>query len=183
LSIALHASLVMLFDGVPGRSGGVPPGSPLVVTLPRLAERPPESGRSVTSEMLQDAGGSARPEAVAPPQGGSVADASDGAAAIAGLPVERYRASRDLDVQPQAYFVPSLDSAEMAGTTGYQRVELKLWVSDAGIVDDAEVLSGSPVFSETVRRAFLGARFTPGMLGGKPVPAVVTFEVEYPEIR
>lgn len=162
LSIALHASLVMLFEGVPGRSGGGPPGSPLVVALPRLAERPPESGRSATSEMLQDAGGSALPEAVVLPQGGSVADASDGAAAIAGLPVERYRASRDLDVQPQAYFVPSLDSAEMAGTTGYQRVELKLWVSDAGIVNDAEVLSGSPVFQKRCE----GPSWAPASLPG-----------------
>jgi len=66
------------------------------------------------------------------------------------------------------------------------RVLVEFVVDSAGVADPETfgvVLTTSPLFTEAVRRAVLGTRFTPAMLDGRPVRQLVQmpFRFEHPE--
>ncbi len=61
------------------------------------------------------------------------------------------------------------------------KVVLRLWISEAGVVDNLAVLRAEPkgLFENAALEAFRTARFSPGMVLGTPVKSQITVEVEF----
>ena len=57
----------------------------------------------------------------------------------------------------------------------------KLFIGDNGVVEQVAILSSQPYgfFETAVIQAFDGARYTPGMRGGKPVRSQLTLAIEF----
>jgi protein TonB len=64
-------------------------------------------------------------------------------------------------------------------------VLIELYIDETGTVERVAILRAEPpgVFDASVKRAFSAARFTPGMKEGRPVPVLMTLEIEFESQR
>jgi TonB family protein len=104
------------------------------------------------------------------------------AARPAGLPIQRYYRTRELDVRPGIMTRVEPDYPEPAArrlVAGSVRIEL--YIDEAGRVERVQTLQADPpgYFEESTQRAFLAARFTPGMKDGRPVKVKIRLEVKF----
>lgn len=106
---------------------------------------------------------------------------ADGAAAPPGFGIESvtYLPTSVLSVRPKATTAPELQ-LPIGWLEAYGQAILKLYVNADGGVDDAVIvnINFAEELREPVRKAFLAMRFTPGELGGRPVPCVMTIETD-----
>ncbi len=98
------------------------------------------------------------------------------------LPEPRYFLTRELDVRPgiTARVEPEYpDAAARRALSG--KVMLRIYIDETGAVERAVALRADPpgYFEEAAARAFLAARFTPGLKGGRPVKVQMTLEVTF----
>lgn len=150
-SFALHAALVLALDSQLGatRSAAPGPGAALRVTL-REAEDIP------TREPV--------------------------AARAGTLPAPVYYRMSELDVRPwiMTRVEPQYpEAAARRSVTG--RVRIQLYIDEAGRVERVRTVRAVPpgFFEQSAERAFLAARFTPGMKNGRPVKVRMTLEVSF----
>jgi len=168
VSLGLHLSIGAAFDALPWRaSGALPEGQqqgrqPLQVAL--RGAPPPPPAEAPTPRFVPPA-----PPVAAPP-------------AMAGEPPAHYFLARELDARPVA--LAPIDPAYP--NDAYLRnvpgsVLVRLHLTETGEVEQAVILRADPpgYFEDAVRRAFLSARFSPGMRGGRPVRVQMTVEVRY----
>jgi protein TonB len=159
-ALLLSAGAHLTALSVAGTAGGPPPASaeapapPLRVTLAALGEEAAPAERKPV-----------RPKA-AP------------AAAPAPAP---YLRTAELDVRPQIknHVMPEYPRDVLPGTRG--RVILELRIGTDGKVAAIDVARAEPggVFEEAAVKAFSGARFSPGMKRGVPVPTLMRVEVSF----
>ena len=106
------------------------------------------------------------------------------AAKAASVPVaRRYYRSRELDVVPGIRTRVHPEYPHMAHVSG--KVTIRLYIDEHGTVEHVGILRAEPPghFEASARRAFLAARFTPGMKGGVPVKSQLTLQVDYSHPR
>lgn len=93
----------------------------------------------------------------------------------------RYLPTAELDTRPQimTQVHPEYPVELVSGTRG--RVVLELYIAQDGTLDRLRVARAEPAgrFEASALKAFSGARFTPGMKKGKPVPSLIRIEVTY----
>ncbi len=96
---------------------------------------------------------------------------------------KRYYRTRELDVVPGIMTRTNPEYPDMARVSG--KVLIRLFIDERGTVEHVAVLRAEPpgVFDASARRAFLAARFTPGMKAGVPVKAQLTLQVDYTQPR
>jgi TonB family protein len=92
-----------------------------------------------------------------------------------------YWSAAELDVRPQirTHVMPVYPPDLPAGIRG--RVVLELFISPSGKLERMRVARAEPRgrFEQAAFKAFLGARFAPGMRKGKPVPSLLRIEVTF----
>jgi len=91
----------------------------------------------------------------------------------------RYYRTRELDVVPGIMTRVVPEYPHMAHVNG--KVVIRLFIDERGTVEHVGVLRAEPPghFEASARRAFLAARFTPGMKGGVAVKSQLTLQVDY----
>jgi protein TonB len=171
VSLGLHLSIGAALDALPWRVSGARPdgqqqgGQRLQVALRGTPPPPAEVPATQSTQAV--------PFAAAPP-------------GPAGEPPPRYFLARELDARPVA--LAPIDPAYP--NDAYLRdipgsVLVRLHLTETGTVEKAEILRANPpgYFEDAVQRAFLAARFSPGMRGGRPVRVQMTVEVRYESPR
>lgn len=133
------------------------------------APRPPgHSGyaAAISALLVADAAAQDRP---------AIRPAENGAAPSA----KRYYRSRELDVVPGIMTRTHPEFPDMARVSG--KVLVRLFIDERGTVEHVGILRAEPpnIFEASARRAFLAARFTPGMKAGVPVKSQLTLQVDY----
>ena len=96
---------------------------------------------------------------------------------------KRYYRTRELDVVPGIKTRTDPEFPDMARVSG--KVLIRLFIDERGTVEHVAILRADPpgVFEASARRAFLAARFTPGMKAGVPVKSQLTLQVDYTQPR
>ena len=96
---------------------------------------------------------------------------------------QRYYRSRELDVVPGIRTRVHPEYPHMAHVSG--KVTIRLYIDEHGTVEHVGILRAEPPghFEASAQRAFLAARFTPGMKGGVPVKSQLTLQVDYKQPR
>lgn len=155
LSLTAHLLVAWGLSALPGVPGGEPGGAASDALRARL----------LGTETVAQAGTSRR---------GAAGTGSSRAAA-------RYLPAAELDVRPQimTHVNPEYPPELVAGIRG--RVVLELYIAQNGTLDRIRVARAEPPgrFEASAVKAFTGARFTPGMKKGKPVPSLVRIELTY----
>ena len=101
-------------------------------------------------------------------------------AAGASLPAPpRYYRTRELDVVPGIMTRVHPEYPQLAHVSG--KVVIRLFIDESGTVEHVAVMRADPpgIFEASARRAFLAARFTPGMKAGAPVRTQMVLELSY----
>ncbi|MGQ0545947.1 MAG: energy transducer TonB [Betaproteobacteria bacterium] len=95
----------------------------------------------------------------------------------------RYWRTRELDVVPGIRTRVHPEFPDLARVSG--KVLIRLFIDERGTVEHVAILRAEPagVFEASARRAFLAARFTPGMKSGVPVKSQLTLQVDYTQPR
>lgn len=95
----------------------------------------------------------------------------------------RYYRTRELDVVPGIMTRTHPEFPDMARVSG--KVLIRLFIDERGTVEHVAILRAEPpnIFEASARRAFLAARFTPGMKAGVPVKSQLTLQVDYTQPR
>ena len=95
----------------------------------------------------------------------------------------RYYRTRELDVVPGIMTRTHPEFPDMARVSG--KVLIRLFIDERGTVEHVAILRAEPrgVFEASAQRAFLAARFTPGMKAGVPVKSQLTLQVDYTQPR
>ncbi len=123
------------------------------------------------------------PRTVAPAPSAAVQAAPTPAPATRSLLPERlYFLTRELDVRPgiMTQVEPAYpEAAARRFLSG--KVVLRIYIEETGEVSRAQVLSAEPpgYFEASAERAFLAARFSPGMKDGRAVKVQMTLEVSF----
>lgn len=91
----------------------------------------------------------------------------------------RYYRTSELDVVPGIMTRVAPEYPQLARKSG--KVVIRLFIDERGSVERVDVLRSEPkgYFEASAQRAFLAARFTPGMKSGKPVRTQMTLQVDY----
>jgi TonB family protein len=171
-SAALHLALLGLLQAPFGARWGEiawTRGAPPI----RATLRDSEPG---AAPPLASAPGAQLPAAKAP------GESDTGRAPRALLPESHYYRTKELDVPPGIMTRVQPDYPEAAARSFLSgRVVIRLYISEAGAVERVAVLRAEPpgYFEQSAERAFLAARFSPGMKGGRPVKVQMTLEVSF----
>ena len=187
-SFAVHAALVGGLEFLPGGmrwgdwSAGGPVGAPVSLRVGFRTEAHEAPPAPEPSAIDASASRSPAPAADPPPAPG---DAPAGAAerpAFAPLPALRYYRTRDLDVRPGILVRVEPEFPEAAARRFLSgRVVAQLLIDESGAVERVEVIEAEPpgYFEAAARKAFLAARFTPGMKDGRPVRVQMLLELNF----
>ena len=186
-SIALHAYGLALLEAMPrGMSWGelsmLEPGG-RTKTL-RAVLRPEQQAAAwvppVAPALPQPAAVPVPPEPLpAPPgqPGGSAA-----APSFSPLPPHRYFQTRELDVRPGILVHVRPEYPEAAARRFLSgRVVARLLIDESGAVERVAIVSAEPpgYFEESATKAFMAARFSPGMKDGRAVRVQMLLEVTF----
>lgn len=119
--------------------------------------------------------------AQAPAQPAAAPAGSGGRRAVGTARAPRYLPAAELEARPQimSRVNPEYPKDLVAGSRG--RVVLELFIARDGTLDRVQVARAEPPgrFEDSALKAFSGARFTPGMKNGIPVPSLMRIEVTY----
>ena len=103
------------------------------------------------------------------------------AATLPLFPAAAYYRPDELDKRPQIkkQIEPEFPLSVNPGAKGV--VNARLFIDASGIVEQVLILSAQPIglFEHSVVQAFEGARYTPGIRGGKPVRSQLTLAIEF----
>ena len=103
------------------------------------------------------------------------------AATLPLFPTAAYYRPDELDKRPQIkkQIEPEFPLSVNPGAKGV--VNARLFIDASGIVEQVLILSAQPIglFEHAVVQAFEGARYTPGIRGGKPVRSQLTLAIEF----
>ena len=176
-SIVLHAWAAAVLDGLPrgaqrGEAAQLEAGRPKPL---RVAFRSAEPGpRPDVAEG----------EATATAPRAPAAQAGAGTTAQPGLslPDPRYYTTKELDVRPGILVRVDPEYPEAAARRFLSgRVVARLLINPAGAVEKVEIVGAEPpgYFEAAAEKAFLAARFTPGMKGGRAVYVQLLLEVSF----
>lgn len=177
-SLALHAYALVVLEALPqgmrwGELSLLQPGEARAL---RATLRPLAAAAAAPASPAPEATPPARPAA---PEAG----AGEGReAALAPLPAPRYYATRELDVRPGILvrIEPEFpDAAARRFLSG--RVVARLLIDESGAVEKVLIVTAEPpgYFEDAAQRAFLAARFTPGMKGGRAVRVQMLLEITF----
>ena len=168
VSLGLHLSVATALDALPWSvSGGQrerqPPGGQRMQVALRGTPTPPVVEAAAPLPLPP------APYVAAPP-------------GAAGEPPAHYFLARELDARPVALapIEPAYpNDAYLRDVPG--SVVVRLHINETGVVEKADILRATPpgYFEDAVQRAFLTARFSPGIRGGRPVRVQMTIEVRY----
>ena len=184
-SLALHLYALAVLDALPrgmrwGELALLQPGGArsLRVTLQPLAAGPaPETPVAPPAETVPTA---AAPAAV-PPRAG--ADATPAPApAFSPRPAQRYYTTREVDARPGILMQVEPEYPEAAARRFLSgRVVARLLIDETGAVEKVAVVSAEPpgYFEAAAEKAFLAARFTPGIKDGRPVRVQMLLEINF----
>lgn len=169
VSLGLHLSIGTALDSLPWRvSGSLPDGRKQGAQRLQVALRgaPPPPAEAPAPYLIP-------PVAALPIAAGEPPATS---------PAAHYFLARELDARPVALtsIEPAYpNDAFLRNVPGSVVVQLHL--SETGEVEKAVILRANPpgYFEDAVQRAFMTARFSPGMRGGRPVRVQMTVEVRY----
>lgn len=188
VSAALHLALVASLQAPFGaRWGGVEsaPARPIRATL--LGAPAPQP--AVEPVMEPRAAVPAPAESAPPPPPAPAAQPSAPIQAEAPaeppralLPESKYYRTRELDVPPGIMTRVEPQYPEAAARRLLSgKVVLRLFLAESGQVERAEVVKADPpgYFEGAAERAFLAARFSPGMKDGRPVKVQMVLEVAF----
>jgi len=109
--------------------------------------------------------------------GGSAA-----APTLSPLPPQRYFQTRELDVRPGILVRIEPEYPEAAARRFLSgRVIARLLIDESGAVERVAIVSAEPpgYFEESAVRAFMAARFTPGMKDGRAVRVQMLLEITF----
>lgn len=98
------------------------------------------------------------------------------------LPAQRYYRTNELDVRPGIMTRVQPEYPEPAARHFVSgSVRIQLYIDETGRVERVQTLRAEPpgYFEQSAERAFLAARFTPAMKGGKPVKVRMVLEVSF----
>ncbi|MEP7155317.1 MAG: energy transducer TonB [Betaproteobacteria bacterium] len=133
-----------------------------------------ESGNAV-SVADSNAGGDAIPAA------GDRASPSSAALVVPVVPVTTYYRSDELDTRPEItrQIEPEFPKSVNPDIKGV--VVARLFIGVDGLVEQVQIVSAQPpgLFEAAVEKSFAGARYTPGMRGGKPVRSQLTLAFDF----
>jgi protein TonB len=95
----------------------------------------------------------------------------------------RYYRTRELDIVPGIMTRVQPEFPQYVHTNG--KVVIRLFIDEAGTVEHVAIVRADPpgTFDASAQRAFLAAKFTPGMKGGVPVRTQVVLELSYTQPR
>lgn len=181
LHAALGASLQTPFGA---RWGSVEPGSSraLRATLRTVPPALPEQLPAAAPLPEAPPAAAPPPEPAVTPATPTRADAQAEAPPRAVLPESRYYRTRELDVPPGIMTRVEPEFPEAAARRMLSgKVVLRLFLAESGHVERAEVVKAEPPghFESAAERAFLGARFSPGIKDGRPVKVQITLEIAF----
>jgi len=99
------------------------------------------------------------------------------------IPAPAYYTSDQLTKRPRPTSQPRLDVPESAPSFASGKVVLRLWISELGGVDSANVENSDvpEAVAAAAKAAFGKVRFVPGEINGRRVGAVMRIEVSYDE--
>ena len=120
-------------------------------------------------------------ESLVPAEGTGRRQGAASEAPFSPLPAQEYLLSRELDGKPgplariEPEYPPAGATRSLSGS-----VVLRLYINERGSVDRVEIVRASEAaFEEAARRAFLEARFTPGIKDGRAVKSQVALEISF----
>ena len=124
---------------------------------------------------MASAGQAAEPERGSRAATRTACRAADAASAASA----RYYRTSELDVVPGIMTRVVPEYPQLARSSG--KVVIRLFIDERGTVERVAVLRSEPkgYFDASAQRAFLAARFTPGMKSGRPVRTQMTLQVDY----
>ena len=162
-SLALHAYVLVALDALPrgmrwGEIGIFEPGGARTL---RVALRPL----------------AAEPAAPSTPGVGTAREP-----AFSPLPAVRYYTMRELDVRPGILVRVEPEYPEAAARRFLSgRVVARLLIDESGAVEKVLIVSAEPpgYFEASAQKAFMAARFTPGMKDGRPVRVQMLLEISF----
>jgi protein TonB len=190
-SIGIHAAFLVAAGGHP--SGGIQPANRIDARLPQ----PPLSLLQVTAPEAEsfDRGDTEleSPVAIAPPVDVAAPTAAMPApAAEAAPPAEealiplgepsRYYLAHELDIRPQIMTRVDPEYPATALSRGMSvAFQTRIYIDETGKVERVVVPEGeeSDLFAPAVVRAFLAARYSPGIRNGLPVKSLVLLEMKF----
>ncbi len=204
LSIVLHALLAASLDlRTAGISTGRPPSmsanAPLLRAVLRGADvsgeipdtrvsgstgsPPTERGEKGTAAVKSpDSGKTANGSPDRPVQPPTVEPFTTSVQTTTMLPAPRYFQLGDVDIRPWIKMQVEPDYPEPAMRIGLSgKVMVRLYINEYGVVERARIESANPpgYFEVSVEKAFVGARYTPGMKNGQPVKVQILVEVTF----
>ncbi len=101
------------------------------------------------------------------------------------VPAQEYYTTDQLTRRPQPLAVAELDSPELKPFVATGKLVLRLRIDPRGTVVEVAVEKTElpEVFARTAIAGFLGLRFQPGEVNGRPVGALMRIEVTYDDSR
>jgi TonB family protein len=186
-SILAHMLLLSAFGQLPGTRQAAPFAQlgerALRATLRPLAPEPAPAPAKAPAQAILPGAKALPAPAASLPTGSPPAhrEAQEPTAAVIPVvPLPKYYAAHELDQRPLP--LTHIEPAFPAGAPVHSGVvKLRLYVSADGQVEEIDIFESQPagVFEAAAAQAFAGARFSPGIRGGKPVPAMMTFELQF----
>ena len=181
-SLALHAYAISLLDALPP---GMRQGD-LAALEPGKRVRPLRVGlRAEAPAWIPPVAPALPPLAVPEPPATAAEQPGQGAAAapvFSPLPVQRHYRTSELDVQPGILVRVEPEYPEAAARRFLSgRVVARLMIDETGAVERVAIVGAEPpgYFEESATRAFMAARFTPGMKGGRAVRVQLLLEITF----
>ena len=187
-SVALHAVLVAAlgWSAAPRWGGFTGPGfapPPIRVMLRAVAESAPPLAPVPAPAVVPALVPVPAPVPAPVPDAASRPDAPAAEAAQRSLlPGLHFYRTRDLDVQPGIMTQVEPEYPEAAARRFLSgKVVLRLYILESGAVQRVEVVRAEPpgVFERAAERAFLAARFTPGIKDRRAVRVRMTLEIAF----
>lgn len=184
-SVALHLYGLALLEAMPrGMSWGelsmLEPGGRAKTLRAVLRPEAPAWTPPVAPALPQAAPKPAPSEPVPAPSGQPGGSAA--APTLSPLPPQRYFQTRELDVRPGILVRVEPEYPEAAARRFLSgRVIARLLIDESGAVERVAIVSADPpgYFEESATRAFMAARFTPGMKDGRAVRVQMLLEVTF----
>jgi TonB family protein len=177
-SLALHAYAIAVLDALPR---GMRWGEATVLET-GAARRLRVALRAVETPPPPAAPGGERARQQSRATDGETAAGARPEPALSPLPATRYYTSKELDVQPGILVHVEPEYPEAAARRFLSgRVVARLMIDASGAVESVAIVSADPpgYFEAAAEKAFLAARFTPGMKDGRAVRVQLLLEISF----
>lgn len=188
-SAGLHAVLILSAAGSP--AGGITPANYIHALLraqpPALLQfiaRPQEDAQDGDLQVPAQSAAPAAAEPASEPKPAATTDEMPAAAepVIPFGTAPRYYLAHELDVRPQIKTRVEPDYPAAAAEQGLSGAfQTRIYIDESGQVERVLVPEDrdADLFAAAVVKAFLAARYTPGIKDGKPVRSLVILEIKF----